>query len=189
MSAATKTLHTPSELALISCNDRTNTVVFQSASASRPDRPNVTTLDTLTGAILCDCQGATNGKQCWHADHITAAWQQSPTMQVVRWLSLTALLNQGRKASAMVEAYRTRCGRPLQDDVLTLVASRSEWRRRAARAEVQLPVATIIQAQALVAEQETLTHSDRAIDAGRGGLTVYHASRDLLARLPLPLCA
>ena len=34
----------------------------------------------------------------------------------------------------MVATYRARCGRPLQDDVITLVASRSEWRRRAALA-------------------------------------------------------
>jgi hypothetical protein len=34
----------------------------------------------------------------------------------------------------MVNVYRQLCGRALPDDVLTLVAARSEWRRRAALA-------------------------------------------------------
>ena len=55
-------------------------------------------------------------------------------MRACRFLSPVALLNQGRKAAAMVATYRARCGRPLQDDVIALVASRSEWRRRAALA-------------------------------------------------------
>ncbi|HEY8598510.1 MAG TPA: hypothetical protein VIL85_08775 [Thermomicrobiales bacterium] len=64
-------------------------------------------------------------------------------MRACRFLSPIALLNQGHKAAAMVATYRARCGRPLQDDVLTLVASRSEWRRRVAQAAALAP--TLIQ--------------------------------------------
>jgi hypothetical protein len=189
MSAKTAPLHTPSELDLIGCNDRTNTVVFRSTSVSRPERPNVTTLDTITGAILCDCQGATTGRECWHADHIVAAWHQSPAMQAARWLSPVALVNQGRKCAAMVATYRQRVGRPLQDDVTALVAARSEWHRRAARAAADMPPAIIAEARAIVAQQEAMGHSDHALDAGRSGLTAYYDARDRLATLTLPLSA
>ena len=74
---------------------------------------------------------------------MTAAWHRIPAMRAARYLSATALLNQGRKAAAMVDTYRTRCGRPLQDDVITLVASRSEWRRRAALAPLPFPIAQV----------------------------------------------
>ena len=147
MSTATKTLHRPAELALIGCDDRTGIVVFQAASAHDAHRVNTTALDTTTGQILCDCRAAEFGRVCWHADHVAAAWRQTPAMRACRFLSPGALLNQGRKAAAMVATYRARCGRPLQDDVLMLVASRSEWRRRAALAEGQAPGATATQAQ------------------------------------------
>jgi len=141
MSAVTKTLHSPAELTLIGCDDRTGIAVFQTASGHDAERVNTTALDTSTGAIICDCKGAEFGRVCWHADHIAAAWRQSPAMRACRFLSATALINQGRKAAAMVATYRTRCGRPLQDDVIALVASRSEWRRRAALAPLPFPVA------------------------------------------------
>ncbi len=146
MSAATKTLHSPAELTFIGCDDRTEIVVFQSSSEHDANRVNTTALDTTTGAIICDCKAAEFGRVCWHADHIAAAWRQTPPMRACRFLSSTALLNQGRKAAAMVATYRTRCGRPLQDDVLALVATRCEWRRRhatapATRALADLPLA------------------------------------------------
>ncbi len=125
MSAATKTLHSPAELTLIGCDDRTEIVVFQSASAHDTRRINTTALDTSTGAILCDCKAAEFGRVCWHADHIAAAWWQTPAMRACRFLA----------------TYRQRCGRPLQDDVTALVAARSEWRRRQATAPADLAVA------------------------------------------------
>ncbi len=130
MSAVTKTLHSPAELTLIGCDDQTGIAVFQTASEHDAERVNTTTLDTSTGAISCDCRAADSGRVCWHADHIAAAWRQIPAMRACRFLSSTALINQGRKAAAMVATYRQRCGRPLQDDVLALVAARCEWRRR-----------------------------------------------------------
>jgi hypothetical protein len=141
MSARTAPLHSPAELTLIGADDRTGIVVFQSASEHDAERVNTTALNTATGAIICDCKGAEFGRVCWHADHIAAAWRQNPAIRACRFLSSTALINQGRKAAAMVATYRTRCGRPLQDDVIALVASRSEWRRRAALAPLPFSIA------------------------------------------------
>ncbi|HEY8601064.1 MAG TPA: hypothetical protein VIL85_21705 [Thermomicrobiales bacterium] len=143
MSVATKPLHSPAELTLIGCDDRTGIADFQSDSEHDAARINTTALDTTTGAILCDCKGAEFGRVCWHQDHVVTAWHQSPAMRATRFLSPVALLNQGCKAAAMVTTYRARCGRPLQDDVLTLVASRSEWRQRVAQAAALAP--TLIQ--------------------------------------------
>lgn len=142
MSAKTAARHSTAELTFIGCDDQTGIVVFQSPSTHDANRVNTTALDTITGAIICDCKGAEFGRVCWHADHIAAAWRQTPAMRACRFLSSTALINQGRKAAAMVATYRTRCGRPLQDDVIALVAARSEYRRRAAlAAPVNAPVA------------------------------------------------
>lgn len=143
MSARAAPLHNPAELDFIGCDDRTGIVVFQSASGHDAARVNTTALDTGTGAIICDCKAAEFGRICWHQDHVVNAWHQTPAMRAARYLSPVALLNQGRKAAAMVATYRKRCGRPLQDDVLTLVASRSEWRRRVAQAATLAP--TLIQ--------------------------------------------
>jgi hypothetical protein len=173
MSTATAALHAPSELTFIGADDRTGIVVFQAASAHDPNRVNTVALDTMTGDIICDCTGAEFGRRCWHIDHVVAAWQQTPAMHAARCLTETALLNQGRKAAAMVATYRERVGRPLADDVITLVAARSEWRRRAARAAVEA-------AYAVVTEWDRMGQGDRAIDAGRGGLTAYHAAKDVL---------
>lgn len=147
MSAATKTLHSPAELTFIGCDDQTEIVVFQSPSEHDANRVNTTALDTSTGAIICDCKGAEFGRVCWHADHIAAAWRQAPAMRACRFLSSTALINQGRKSAAMVATYRQRCGRPLQDDVIALVAARSEWRRRTATA---VPLVVAVAADDLV---------------------------------------
>ncbi len=146
MSTATALLHRPAELTFIGCDDQTGIVVFQSPSEHDANRVNTTALDTSTGAIICDCKAAEFGRVCWHADRIAAAWRQTPAMRACRFLSSTALLNQGRKAAAMVNTYRARCGRPLQDDVIALVASRSEWRRRAALAPLPFPVAQALAA-------------------------------------------
>ncbi len=151
MFTATATLHSPAALTLIGGDDQTEIVVFQSASEHDANRINTTALDTVTGAIICDCKAAEFGRVCWHADHIAHAWHQSLAMRACRYLSPVALLNQGRKAAAMVATYRTRCGRPLQDDVLLLVASRSEWRRRAALAPLLFPSAQPCTAQPLAA--------------------------------------
>ncbi len=118
MSIRTAALHTPSELSFIGADEQTGIVVFQSASSHDANRVNTVALDTTTGAILCDCKAAEFGRVCWHQDHAVAAWHRTPAMQAARWLSPVALLTQGRKAAAMVHTYRTRCGRPLQDDVL-----------------------------------------------------------------------
>lgn len=134
MSAKTAPLHSPSELALIGCDDLTNIAVFQADSAHDTNRTNTIAIDLTTGKLLCDCKGAECGRVCWHMDHAIAAWHRTPAMVAARYLSSDALMTQGRKAAHMVTVYRERIGRPLQDDVITLVAARSEWRRRAALA-------------------------------------------------------
>jgi len=141
MSVRTAARHTPAELVLVAVDDTTGIVTFTAPSKSHPAQPNHVSLDTATGAIHCDCKGAQCHEDCWHADHIAAAWRQTPAMRACLFLSSTALITQGRKAAAMVATYRARCGRPLQDDVIALVASRSEWRRRAALAPLPFPVA------------------------------------------------
>jgi hypothetical protein len=133
-SALTASRHTPAELALVGADDRTDIVVFRAPSASDAARVNTVALDTRTGEILCDCKGAEFGRRCWHADHVVAAWHRTTAKQAARHLSPQGLPNAGRKAARMVGVYRQRVGRPLGDDVLTLVAARSEWRRRAALA-------------------------------------------------------
>ncbi len=141
MSAATKTLHSTADLTFIGCDDRTEIVVFQTASEHDANRVNTTALNAITGVIICDCKGAEFGRVCWHQDHVVTAWHQSPAMRACCFLSSTALINQGRKAAAMVATYRQRCGRPLQDDVIALVAARCEWRRRQATAPADLATA------------------------------------------------
>jgi hypothetical protein len=134
MSQRTAPLHSPSELTLIGCDDRTNIAVFQAPSAHDPSRVNTVALDLITGAILCDCKGAECGRACWHADLVGAAWAASPAMGDVRWLTADQLARYGRKLAAMAANYRARCGRVLPADALNLVAARCEWRRRAALA-------------------------------------------------------
>ncbi len=141
MSTATAPLHSTAELTFIGGDETTGIVVFQSASEHDAERVNTTALDTSTGAIICDCKAAEFGRVCWHADHIVNAWHQTHAMRVCRCLASTALLNQGRKSAAMVATYRQRCGRPLQDDVIALVAARCEWRRRQATAPADLATA------------------------------------------------
>lgn len=132
MSARTAPLHTPAELALASCDDVTGIVAFVVRSRHDATRVNTVSLDTQTGTIHCDCRGAECDKACWHADLVVAAWERTQAAHISRMLSPVALYNQSRKALTMVTIYRDRCGRALPDDVLTLVASRYEWRRRAA---------------------------------------------------------
>ncbi len=176
MSSTTAALHTPSELTFIGADEQTGIVVFQAASSHDAERVNTVALDTTNGAIICDCTGAEFGRVCWHQDHVVAAWEQGPAMQAARWLTEVALLNQGHKAAQMVKVYRERCGRPLGDDVTALVAARSEWRRRAARAAAEA-------AYAVVREWEGLSHSDRHIDLhfdGGRGEREYLAAQDVL---------
>ena len=141
MSTATAVLHSPAELAFVAADDLTGIVTFQAPSKSHPAQPKTTGLDTLTGAIHCDCKGAQCHEDCWHADLVAAAWLASPAMRDVRWLTDTQLRRYGRKTAAMAIMYRARTGRVLPMDAANLIAARSEWRRRAALAPLPFPVA------------------------------------------------
>lgn len=134
MSARTAALHTPSEMSFLGCDDTTGIVAFIARSRHDAGRINTVSFDTYTGAIFCDCRGADCEKACWHGDLIVAAWERTQAAHIARLLSPVALCKQGRKAAYMVATYRLRCGRALPDDMLLLVASRYEWRRRAALA-------------------------------------------------------
>jgi len=142
MSTATAALHTPTELAFVGADDLTGIVTFHTISKSHPATPNTTNLDTLTGAIICDCRAAECGKECWHAALVTAAWYRTPAMGDVRWLTDSQLVRYGKTTAAMVNSYRQRTGRVLPMDAVNVIAARSEWRRRAALAvPASVPVA------------------------------------------------
>lgn len=138
MSARTAPLHTPAELTFLGCDHVTGIVEFAAPSAHDAARVNVVSLDTTSGATLCDCRGAECGRRCWHQDHVAAAWRWSAAMRQVKWLTDTGLLRYGRKARLCVDTYTRRTGRFLSDDALALVAARSEYRLRAARAAAPL---------------------------------------------------
>lgn len=144
MSTLTAPLHTPAELSFHGCDDHTGIVAFVAPSEHDAARVNTTALDTLTGAIHCDCRGAECHRACWHADHITAAWLASPAMRAVRWLTTDQLLRYGLHHAGLVATYRARIGRALPADLVAVTAARCEWRRRAALApllRVDLPLA------------------------------------------------
>jgi len=113
MSTATAALHSPAELALIGCDDITGIVEFATSSKHDAARVNVVSLDTATGETICDCRGAECGRDCWHSDHVSAAWLASDAMLAVRWLTDDQLFRYDRKARRMVDTYtpRARVGR------------------------------------------------------------------------------
>ncbi len=141
MSARTAPLHRPAELTFLAADHSTGIVEFTAPSAHDPARVNTVSLDTTTGETLCDCQAGECHRQCWHQDHILAAWLATGAMTEVRWLTVAGLVRYGRKARRMVDTYTLRVGRILPADALALVAARSEYRLRAARAAAPLAVA------------------------------------------------
>jgi len=71
-------------------------------------------------------------------DHAAAAWLASPAMLAVRWLTDERLIRYGTKHKRCVDTYRARTGRARPADLVALVAARSEYRLRAARAAALL---------------------------------------------------
>ena len=138
MSARTAPLHTPVELAFLAADHSTGIVEFTAPSAHDPARVNTVSLDTTNGETLCDCQAGECHRQCWHQDHILAAWLATGGMAEVRWLTPAGLVRYGQKHRRMVDTYARRTGRVLPADALALVAARSEYRLRAAHAAAQV---------------------------------------------------
>jgi len=134
MSTATAALHSPAELVFVGADDLTSIATFTAPSKSHPATPNTTSLDTTTGAVLCDCKGAECGQACWHADHVAAAWVRTGAMLDVLWLTDGELIRYGKKLGAMCRIYRARTGRVLPMDAVNLIAARAEYRRRQAAA-------------------------------------------------------
>jgi len=139
MSARTAPLHRPAELTFLAADHITGIVDFTAPSGHDAERVNTVSLDTTNGATLCDCRGADCNRQCWHRDHAAAAWLATGAMAEVRWLTVAGLVRYGRKARRMVDTYTLRVGRVLPADALALVAARSEYRLRAARAAQSVP--------------------------------------------------
>jgi len=168
MSARTAPLHTAAELAFVSCDHVTGIVTYAAPSKHAVGRTNHVALDTTNGAIHCDCKAAECNQDCWHGDHVAAAWAMSPPMQQVRWLGDEQLIRFGNKARTMIASYLTRAGRALPADALSIVAARSEWRGRVARAtaarvRVATATDTLLAQRAVAALGSTVTAtSDRA---------------------------
>lgn len=136
MSATTLTRHHASELSFVSADDLTGIVTFSAPSAHDAGRVNHVSLDTVSGAILCDCKGAECGRACWHADWISTAWSNHEARQLARRFTSAQLLQTGRKMAHMCKVYRRRPGwRCVPQDQTMLLACRSEFRERAALAE------------------------------------------------------
>lgn len=117
-------------LRLVVCDPALDVITFAADSKNDPARTNVVALDIATGNTLCDCRGAICGKVCWHCQAVADAWQQHPAVRALRWLTDVQLLRCGRKAAGMVAAYGAHVR---ADDALTLLAARTEYRRRHAR--------------------------------------------------------
>jgi len=97
--------------------------------------------------------------------------------QVAKAATLAKVAAIGRAAKARIAAWGalTILVSPL--DVAVYEAARRAYSRldRVAQAAT-----AVTQAEAIVAEWEGMSHSDRAIDAGRGGLTAYYEANDAL---------
>ena len=130
--------HRPAQLAYAGCDETSGIVHFTAPSAHRAGRVNTVSLDTHTGAILCDCKAAETHRLCWHACWVVASWQAHPAVAEARALIAPRLLAFGRKHARLVATYRRRIGRPGEHDAVRLLPARWEWRQRQAIADVPL---------------------------------------------------
>lgn len=135
MSSTTVLRHHASELSFVSADDLTGIVTFSAASKSKPGTLNHVSLDTATGAVLCDCKGAECGRACWHQDWVSAAWSNHEARRLARAMTTGQLLKAGTKAAHLCKVYRARIWRCVPRDQEMLVACRCEYRERAALAE------------------------------------------------------
>ena len=125
-------LHSPAELAYAGCDETSGIVHFTAPSVHRAGRVNTVSLDTQTGAILCDCKAAETHRLCWHACWVVPAWQAHPAVAEARALTGARLLQFGTKHARLVATYRRRIGRPGDHDAVRLLAARWEYRQRKA---------------------------------------------------------
>lgn len=135
MSSATLVLHHHSELTFAGADTALNVVHFTAASKSKRGKVNTVSLDTVSGAIHCDCTAATVGtSSCWHSDWVGAAWAHHEARRVARGMTFQQLIKAGKKARHMVDYYNSRIWRCVPADAAMLVATRCEYRERAALA-------------------------------------------------------
>jgi len=175
MTAATAVNHTVRELTFKGMDELGEIAYFWSASASKGGKHNVTAWDRTTGTAYCFCRAAELGKDCWHVAHVEAAYiAHVAAEQVAKAITLAEVEAIGRAAKARIAAWGalTVLVSPLDRAVYT------EARRVYARLfRTEQEHAALV---AVVAEWESMSYSDRAIDAGRGGLTAYYESGDAL---------
>lgn len=135
MSATTLTRHHPSELTFAGADDILNVVHFTAPSRGTAGKVNTVSLDTVSGAIHCDCTAATVGtSSCWHGDWVSAAWANHEARQLARRFTSGQLMQTGRKLAHMCKTYRARVWKCVPQDQVMLVAARCEYRERAALA-------------------------------------------------------
>lgn len=185
MSAKTAAAHTAQELTLVAADDVTGVVAYAAPSASQPGRVNTVSLDTLTGDAHCDCTGAMCGRQCWHLDHVAAAWAQTMWDTGVQWLTAAQLVRSGAKHRLCVDAYTARIGRSRLDDRAALLIARAEYRRRARRGLLTIPDAPTPAPVAAIARRQS-----RRDDAQRDYIARVQAvalAQTVAARVILPV--
>jgi len=175
MTAATAVNHTATELTFKGMDALGEIAYFWSDSASKGGKHNVTAWDRTTGTAYCFCRAAELGRACWHVAHCEAAYiAHVAAEQVAQATTLAEVEAIGRAAKARIAAWGalTVLVSPLDRAVYT------EARRAYARLlPTQQEHAALV---AIVAEWESMSTSDRYIDAGHGGMTAYYQSRDVL---------
>ena len=175
MSARTAAAHTAAELTFKGMDELGEIAYFWSASASKGGKHNVTAWDRTTGTAYCFCRAAELGKDCWHVAHVEAAYIAHVAAETVAKATTLAEVEAiGRAAKAQIAA----CGAlVVLVSPLDMAVYREARRVYARLFRADQGHAALV---AVVAEWEGMSYSDRAIDAGYGGMTAYLMAQDAL---------
>ncbi len=175
MSTASVAQHAASELVFRTLDESGELAYFLSESKSKQGKRNVTAYDLTNGDVFCFCTAAQHNRECWHCQLVREAWLAHVVAeQVAKATTLAEVEAIGRAAKARIAAWGALTVLISPLDVAVYEAARRAYARlcRAGQEHAALV--------AVVAEWEGLSHSDRAIDAGRGGLTAYYEASDAL---------
>lgn len=161
-------------LTFVASNNAERVAVFSAPSKSQPGKVHEVLYDWADDQAFCTCTASEFGRSCWHVEQVRAAYFTAIAARIVarHGADDAALVAIGATARRTV-AERTAAGLdcPLDRAVLR-EACRVYKARDAARA-----------ARAIVAEWESLSYSDRHIDAhcdGRRGEREYDRARAML---------
>ncbi len=178
MSTASVARHTAAEMVFRTLDADGELAYFLSESASRPGKRNVTAYDLTTGDVYCFCHAAQLNKECWHCQLVREAWlAHVAAEQVAQATTLAEVEAIGHAAKARIAAWGALTVLVSPLDRAVYEAARRAYARLS---RTEQAAAAVTQAEAIVAEWEGMSHSDRAIDAGRGGLTAYYEAGDVL---------